>query len=160
MHFTGLQSENIFGGYKSKVVYHEKLVLRSDVRFLILCILDHAQHHLVDFWKKRPANFNFIWIEWNSYNSRGWFIKNATGLVILLQKNIYSTFSTRFCYDWIIWDIKTSKDFVIHLGLPNWLILSIFKHFKQFMHKNFTKSIKNDCFWVLACKLWPRLGTE
>ena len=26
VHFTGPQSENIFGGYKSKVVYHEKLV--------------------------------------------------------------------------------------------------------------------------------------
>ena len=37
--------------------------------FLIRCILDYAQPHLVDFWKKRPANFNFIWLEWNSYNS-------------------------------------------------------------------------------------------
>ena len=37
--------------------------------FLIRCILDYAQRHLVDFWKKRPANFNFIWLEWNSYNS-------------------------------------------------------------------------------------------
>ena len=23
----------------------------------------------MDFWKKRPANFDFIWLEWNSYNS-------------------------------------------------------------------------------------------
>ena len=37
--------------------------------FLIRCILDYAQRHLVDFWKKRPANFDFIWLEWNSYNS-------------------------------------------------------------------------------------------
>ena len=37
--------------------------------FLIRCILDYAQRHLVDFWKKRPANFNFIWLEWNNYNS-------------------------------------------------------------------------------------------
>ena len=36
---------------------------------MIRCILDYAQRHLVDFWKKRPANFNFIWLEWNSYNS-------------------------------------------------------------------------------------------
>ena len=56
-------------GYKSKVVYHKKLFLQSGVGFLILCILDFAQRHLVDFWKKRPANFNFIWLEWNSYNS-------------------------------------------------------------------------------------------
>ena len=83
------------------------------------------------------------------FQNRGWFIKNATGLVILLQKNIYSTFSTRFCYDWIIWDIKTSKDFVIHLGLPYWLILSIFKHFKQFIHKNFTKLKK-----IIAFGFW------
>ena len=41
--------------------------------FLIWCILDYAQRHLVDFWKKRPANFNFIWLEWNSYNSRTHF---------------------------------------------------------------------------------------
>ena len=42
---------------------------KSAVGFLIRCILDYAQCHLVDFWKKRPANFNFIWLEWNSYNS-------------------------------------------------------------------------------------------
>ena len=36
---------------------------------MILCILDFVQRHLVDFWKKSPANFNFIWLEWNSYNS-------------------------------------------------------------------------------------------
>ena len=36
---------------------------------MIRCILDYAQRHLVDFWKKRPANFDFIWLEWSSYNS-------------------------------------------------------------------------------------------
>ena len=69
MHFAGLQSQNIFGKYKSKVVYYKKLVFRSGVVFLIWFILDYVQHHLVDFWKKRPANFNLIWLEWNSYNS-------------------------------------------------------------------------------------------
>ena len=39
------------------------------VIFLIQCILDYTQRHLVDFWKKRPANFNFIWLQWNSNNS-------------------------------------------------------------------------------------------
>ena len=34
---------------------------------MIRGILDHAQRHLEDFWKKRPVNFNFIWLEWNSY---------------------------------------------------------------------------------------------
>ena len=42
---------------------------KSAFGFLIRCILDFAQRHLVDFWKKRPANFSFIWLEWNSYNS-------------------------------------------------------------------------------------------
>ena len=64
-----LQSVNIFGGNKSKIFYHEKLVLLSDVGFLIRYMLNCAQHHPVDFWKKKPANFNFIWLEWNSYNS-------------------------------------------------------------------------------------------
>ena len=36
---------------------------------MIRFILVNAQCHLVDFWKKRPANFNFISLEWNSYNS-------------------------------------------------------------------------------------------
>ena len=61
--------EKILGGYKSKVVYCRKLVFQGGVGFLIGYILDHTQPHLVDFWKKRPANFNFIWLEWNSYNS-------------------------------------------------------------------------------------------
>ena len=39
----------IFDGYKSKVVYHEKLGFQSGVRFLIGCILDHAEHHLAYF---------------------------------------------------------------------------------------------------------------
>ena len=56
-------------GTKSKVIYHEKLVVWSVVGFLIWCFLDYAQRHLVDFWKMRPTNFNFIWLEWNSYNS-------------------------------------------------------------------------------------------
>ena len=42
---------------------------QSAVGLLIWCILDYAQRHRVDCWKKRPANFNFIWLEWNSYNS-------------------------------------------------------------------------------------------
>ena len=41
----------------------------SGVGSLIQCILDYVQRHLVDFWKKSPANFNFIWLEGNSYNS-------------------------------------------------------------------------------------------
>ena len=36
---------------------------------VVLVILDYAQHHLVDFWKKRLTNFNFLSLEWNSYNS-------------------------------------------------------------------------------------------
>ena len=35
VHFADLQSENILGGYKSKVVYHKKLVFRSGAGFLI-----------------------------------------------------------------------------------------------------------------------------
>ena len=31
----GLQSENIFGGYKIKVFYHKKLVFWSGVHFLV-----------------------------------------------------------------------------------------------------------------------------
>ena len=46
------------------------MIFRSGVGFLIQCISNFAQQcHLVDFWKKSPTNFNFIWIEWNSYNS-------------------------------------------------------------------------------------------
>ena len=43
------QSKNIFGGYKSKVGYYKKLVIQSGVGFLIRCILDYVQRHLVDF---------------------------------------------------------------------------------------------------------------
>ena len=43
---------------------------QSGVGFLIQCILDHDQRHLVEFWKKQPANFNIIWLEWISYNSK------------------------------------------------------------------------------------------
>ena len=57
------------GWYKSKVVYHKKLVFRSGVGFLIRCILDHGQCHLVDFWEKFPTDLDFIWIEQISYNS-------------------------------------------------------------------------------------------
>ena len=49
VHFTYLQTEKIFGGYKRKIVYHKELVLRSGVSFLILYILDHGQYYLVDF---------------------------------------------------------------------------------------------------------------
>ena len=62
VHLTGLQSDNFFGGYESKIVYHKEFF------FGIQCILDYAQHHLVDFWKKTPANFNFIWLKLNSFN--------------------------------------------------------------------------------------------
>ena len=60
---------NIFFTWKQSWQSQKVLVSQSAVGFLIRCILDYAQHHLVDFWKKRPANFNFIWLEWNSYNS-------------------------------------------------------------------------------------------
>ena len=56
-------------GIKAKLFIMKKLVFWSGVSFLIRCILDYTQCHLVDFWKKSPANFNFIWLEWNSYNS-------------------------------------------------------------------------------------------
>ena len=57
--------------YKSKVVYHMKFLFWSGgVGFFIQCILNYAQHNLVDFWKTWLANFNFIWLEWNSYDSR------------------------------------------------------------------------------------------
>ena len=80
---------------------------------------------------------------------KGWFIKNATGLIILLKMNNYSTFSARFMYNWILWDIKSSKGFVIHFGLPNWLILSIFQHFKKSIYTNLTKLKK-----VIAIMFW------
>ena len=54
---------------KAKLTVSKSLHSKSAVCFLIRCILDYAQCHLVDFWKKRPANFDFIWLEWNSYNS-------------------------------------------------------------------------------------------
>ena len=54
---------------KSKLMVSKSFWSQSAVGFLIRCILDYAQRHLVDFWKKSPANFNFIWLEWNSYNS-------------------------------------------------------------------------------------------
>ena len=39
--------KTFMGLYKSKVVYHKKLVFQSGVGFLIRCILDHAHCPLV-----------------------------------------------------------------------------------------------------------------
>ena len=99
---------------------------------------------------------------WFSINcrSRGWFIKNATVLVILLKMNIYSTFSASFSYHRIIWDIKTSKNFFFHFGLSNWLILSTFKCLKTIYFYEFYKIEKKYCFWVLSYNFSPGLGTE
>ena len=55
--------------HESKVNGLKKFLKSKCCPFLIWCILDSTQHHLVDFWKKRPANFNFIWLVWNSYDS-------------------------------------------------------------------------------------------
>ena len=54
---------------KAKLMVSKSVKSQSVVGFLINCILEYAQRHLLDFCKKRSANFNFIWLEWNSYNS-------------------------------------------------------------------------------------------
>ena len=45
---------------------------RSAISFLIQSFLDYTQRHLVNFCKKRSANFNFIWLEWNIQIHKVW----------------------------------------------------------------------------------------
>ena len=54
-------------------LYKQSCVFQGGVNFLIWCFWDYAQCHLVDFWKKLPTNFNFIWLEWNTYDSSIYF---------------------------------------------------------------------------------------
>ena len=56
-------------GIKAKLFIMKKWFFWSGVGFFVWYFLECAQRNLGDFWKKRPANFNSIWIEWNSYNS-------------------------------------------------------------------------------------------
>ena len=58
--FTDFWSEKILGGYKSKVVAHKKLVFQNGIYFLIRCILDHAQHLLMDFLGNFSVNLESI----------------------------------------------------------------------------------------------------
>ena len=56
-------------GIKAKLFIIKNWFFWSGVGFLIRCILDHGQRHLVDFWEKFPTDLDFIWIEQISYNS-------------------------------------------------------------------------------------------
>ena len=53
---------------KAKLTVSKSFWSKSAVAFLIRCILDHGQRHLVDFWEKFPMYLDFIWIEQISYN--------------------------------------------------------------------------------------------
>ena len=118
---------------------------------MIWCSLDYAQCHLVDFWKKRPANFNFIWLEWNSYNSSIQFhiVWSSTsifklkcsldgGCLISPKVNLPPEFIS-------IWGCNLNFQFVHHSLLRKWVFewlfarktsensdfpLSVYFHFK------------------------------
>ena len=87
---------------KSKIFITAKLTVlksflsKSAVAFLIWCILEHGQRHLVDFWEKFPTDLDFIWIEKISYNS---------GVLFQIVWSSTSTFklkssSTEGCHLW------------------------------------------------------------
>ena len=110
---------------------------------------------------RKTNSFIFATLE---ATARGWCIKNATGLIILLKMVIYLIFLTSLIKNDIFWDLTTSKDSEINFDLTDecvlltfqtnqWLCLDWFLFASTwFASKNF--------FCVLICNFWLKQDTE